>query len=163
MGVVLTFGAQMPYYIKGGQMAGQFAKPRYDPFETKDRVKLPSYQGDNIISAAFDEKSHRPDPQRLLTAYAQSASTLNLIRAFGIGGYATIQRVTKWNLDFVENNEVDEALGFMEEAGFTMDHPIMTTTEFYMFHECIHLPYEQALTREDSTRDGGLFYDCFDH
>ncbi|XP_026432597.1 phospho-2-dehydro-3-deoxyheptonate aldolase 2, chloroplastic-like [Papaver somniferum] len=173
MGVVLTFGAQMPI-IKVGRMAGQFAKPRSDPFETKDGVTLPSYQGDNINSDAFDEKSRRPDPQRLLTAYAQSASTLNLLRAFAVGGYAAIQRVTKWNLDFVENSEqgdkykelaqrVDEALGFMAAAGLTVDHPIMTTTEFYTSHECLHLPYEQSLTREDSTMDGGLFYDCSAH
>ncbi|KAI3976351.1 hypothetical protein MKX01_001849, partial [Papaver californicum] len=153
MGVVLTFGAQMPI-IKWGETT--------------------SYQGDNINSDAFDEKSRRPDPQRLLTAYAQSASTLNLLRAFAVGGYAAIQRVTKWNLDFVENSEqgdkykelaqrVDEALGFMAAAGLTVDHPIMTTTEFYTSHECLHLPYEQSLTREDSTMDGGLYYDCSAH
>ncbi|OVA06876.1 DAHP synthetase [Macleaya cordata] len=172
MGVVLTFGAQMPI-IKVGRMAGQFAKPRSDPFEIKDGVKLPSYQGDNINSDNFDEKSRTPDPQRLLGAYAQSASTLNLLRAFAVGGYAAIQRVTKWNLDFVEHSEqgdrykelaqrVDEALGFMAAAGLTLDHPIMTTTEFYTSHECLHLPYEQALTREDSTMTG-LYYDCSAH
>ncbi|KAI3938798.1 hypothetical protein MKW92_046439 [Papaver armeniacum] len=161
MGVVLTFGAQMPI-IKVGRMAGQFAKPRSDPFETKDGVTLPSYQGDNINSDAFDEKS-------MQTRIPEAFNKL-----FAVGGYAAIQRVTKWNLDFVENSEqgdkykelaqrVDEALGFMAAAGLTVDHPIMTTTEFYTSHECLHLPYEQSLTREDSTMDGGLFYDCSAH
>ncbi|XP_057976378.1 phospho-2-dehydro-3-deoxyheptonate aldolase 2, chloroplastic-like [Malania oleifera] len=171
MGIVLTFGAQMPI-VKVGRMAGQFAKPRSDPFETKDGVKLPSYRGDNINGDAFDEKSRTPDPQRLIRAYLQSVGTLNLLRAFATGGYAAMQRVSKWNLDFVEHSEqgdrymelaqrVDEALGFMAAAGLTVDHPIMNTVEFWTSHECLHLPYEQALTREDSTT--GLYYDCSAH
>lgn len=86
-------------------MAGQFAKPRSDPFEEKDGVKLPSYRGDNINGDAFDEKSRIPDPQRLIRAYCQSAATLNLLRAFATGGYAAMQRVTQWNLDFAEHSE----------------------------------------------------------
>ncbi|KAG6492971.1 phospho-2-dehydro-3-deoxyheptonate aldolase 1, chloroplastic-like [Zingiber officinale] len=171
MAVVLAFGGQMPI-IKVGRLAGQFSKPRSEPFETKDGVKLQSYQGDNINSDSFNEKARAPDPQRLLQAYSQSAGTLNLIRAFAHGGYASIQRVTQWNLDFVQHSEqgdrymelaqrVDDAIGFMVAAGLTADHPIMTTTEFWTSHECLHLPYEQALTREDST--SGHYYDCSAH
>jgi 3-deoxy-7-phosphoheptulonate synthase len=58
-------------------------------------------------------------------------------------------------------HRVDEALGFMAACGLTLDHPIMTQTEFWTSHECLLLPYEQALTREDST--SGLFYDCSAH
>ncbi|KAG8047826.1 hypothetical protein GUJ93_ZPchr0008g13986 [Zizania palustris] len=171
MSVVLMFGGQMPV-IKVGRMAGQFAKPRSDGFEERDGVKLPSYRGDNINGDAFNEKSRSPDPHRMIRAYSQSAATLNLLRAFATGGYAAMQRVTQWNLDFTEHSEqgdrymelahrVDEALGFMAAAGLTMDHPIMTTTEFWTSHECLLLPYEQALTREDSTT--GLYYDCSAH
>ncbi|KAK9949540.1 hypothetical protein M0R45_005058 [Rubus argutus] len=171
MGVVLMFGGQMNV-VKVGRMAGQFAKPRSTPFEEKDGVKLPSYRGDNINGEGFDEKSRVPDPQRLIRAYCQSAATLNLLRSFATGGYAAMQRVTQWNLDFAEHSEqgdryeelahrVDEALGFMSAAGLTVDHPIMRTTDFWTSHECLHLPYEQALTREDST--SGLFYDCSAH
>ncbi|KAM3283122.1 phospho-2-dehydro-3-deoxyheptonate aldolase 2, chloroplastic [Capsicum chacoense] len=171
MSVVLMFGGQVPV-IKVGRMAGQFAKPRSDPFEEINGVKLPSYKGDNINGDTFDEKSRIPDPHRLIRAYMQSAATLNLLRAFATGGYAAMQRVTEWNLDFVENSEqgdryqelahrVDEALGFMAAAGLTIDHPIMSTTDFWTSHECLLLPYEQALTREDST--SGLFYDCSAH
>ncbi|XP_058214116.1 phospho-2-dehydro-3-deoxyheptonate aldolase 2, chloroplastic-like isoform X2 [Rhododendron vialii] len=171
MGVVLMFGGQMPI-IKVGRMAGQFAKPRSDPFEEKDGVKLPSYRGDNVNGDTFDEKSRTPDPNRMIRAYTQSVSTLNLLRAFATGGYAAMQRVNQWNLDFTEHSEqgdryrelarrVDDALGFMAAAGLTAGHPIMKTTEFWTSHECLLLPYEQALTREDST--SGLYYDCSAH
>ncbi|KAK4274124.1 hypothetical protein QN277_017403 [Acacia crassicarpa] len=171
MSVVMMFGGQMPV-IKVGRMAGQFAKPRSEPFEEKDGVKLPSYRGDNINGDSFDEKSRIPDPQRMIRAYCQSAATLNLLRAFATGGYAAMQRVTQWNLDFTEQSEqgdryrelalrVDEALGFMAAAGLTVDHPIMKTTEFWTSHECLLLPYEQSLTRLDST--SGLYYDCSAH
>ncbi|KAG2676498.1 hypothetical protein I3760_12G055100 [Carya illinoinensis] len=104
MGIVLTYGAQIPV-IKVGRMAGQFAKPRSEPFEIKDGVKLPSYRGDNINGDAFDEKSRTPDPQRLIRAYLQSVGTLNLLRSFATGGYAAMQRVSQWNLDFVIHSE----------------------------------------------------------
>ncbi|KAK6130730.1 hypothetical protein DH2020_035518 [Rehmannia glutinosa] len=134
--------------------------------------QVPVVKGDNINGDAFDEKSRIPDPQRLIRAYCQSAATLNLLRAFATGGYAAMQRVTQWNLDFTENSEqgdkyrelahrVDEALGFMQAAGLTMDHPVMKTTEFWTSHECLLLPYEQSLTRLDST--SGLYYDCSAH
>ncbi|KAG6474721.1 hypothetical protein ZIOFF_068659 [Zingiber officinale] len=167
MAVVLMFGGQMPV-IRVGRMAEQFAKPRSDPFEEKNGVKLPSYRGDIINDASFDEKSRIPYPQRMIRAYCQSAATLNLLREFAAGGYAAMQRVTQWNLDFTQHSgqgdkhqelahRVDEALGFMAAAGLT----ILTTTEFWTSHECLLLPYEQALTREYST--SGLFYDCSAH
>ncbi|KAG8369198.1 hypothetical protein BUALT_Bualt15G0126200 [Buddleja alternifolia] len=164
MGAVLMFGGQVPVI--------KFAKPRSDPFEEKDGVKLPSYRGDNVNGDTFDEKSRIPDPQRMIRAYCQSAATLNLLRAFATGGYAAMQRVTHWNLDFTQHSEqgdryrelanrVDEALGFMQAAGLTMDHPVMKTTDFWTSHECLLLPYEQSLTRLDST--SGLYYDCSAH
>ncbi|KAK4845322.1 hypothetical protein QYF36_003576 [Acer negundo] len=171
MSVVLMFGGQMPV-IKVGRMAGQFAKPRSDTFEEKNGIKLPSYRGDNVNGDAFDEKSRIPDPQRMVRAYCQAVATLNLLRAFATGGYAAMQRVNQWNLDFTDHSEqgdryrelahrVDEALGFMAAAGLTSNHPVMTTTEFWTSHECLLLPFEQALTREDST--SGLYYDCSAH
>lgn len=171
MGAVLMFGGQMPV-IKVGRMAGQFAKPRSEDFEVKDGVKLPSYRGDNINGDEFNEKSRIPNPDRMLRAYSQAAATLNLLRSFATGGYAAMQRVTHWNLDFTSHSEqgsryrelanrVDEALGFMSAVGLTADHPLMTSTDFWTSHECLLLPFEQALTRLDSTT--GLWYDCSAH
>lgn len=171
MGVVLMFGGQMPV-VKVGRMAGQFAKPRSDDVEVKNGVSLPSYRGDNVNGDAFTESARIPDPHRMVKAYSQAAATLNLLRSFATGGYAAMQRVTQWNLDFTSNSEqgsrylelanrVDETLGFMAACGLTVDHPIMTSTEFWTSHECLLLPYEQALTRLDST--SGLWYDCSAH
>ncbi|KAJ9560500.1 hypothetical protein OSB04_005660 [Centaurea solstitialis] len=167
MGVVLMFGSQMPV-IKVGRMAGQFAKPRSYFVEEKDGVKLPRYRGDSVNGDAFDLKSRTPDPQRLLRAYSQSAATLNLLRAFASGGYAAMQRVSQWNLDFMENSkqgdryrelaiQVDEALGrWSYSRSSHCDH-----YRFLDIPECLHLPFEQTLTRKDST--SGLYYDCSAH
>ena len=100
MAVVLTFGASCPV-VKVGRMAGQFAKPRSAPTETVDGVELPSYRGDIINAMGFDAASREPDPQRMLQAYTQSSATLNLLRAFAMGGFADLHQVHRWNLDFV--------------------------------------------------------------
>ncbi|GLJ14364.1 hypothetical protein SUGI_0232090 [Cryptomeria japonica] len=171
MSVVLMFGGQMPV-IKVGRMAGQFAKPRSEDFEVVNGIKVPSYRGDIVNGDGSDLESRQPDPERMVRAYCQAAATLNLLRAFATGGYAAMQRVTQWNLDFTSHSEqgeryielahrVDEALGFMSSCGLTVDHPIMNTTEFWTSHECLLLPFEQSMTREDST--SGLWYDCSAH
>ena len=95
-----------------GRMAGQFAKPRSDSFEEKNGVKLPSYRGDNVNGDAFDAASRIPDPQRMVRAYCQSVATLNLLRAFATGGYAAMQRVNQWNLDFMEQSEQGDRYHF---------------------------------------------------
>ncbi|KAH7447570.1 hypothetical protein KP509_01G112200 [Ceratopteris richardii] len=171
MSVVLMYGGQVPV-IKVGRMAGQFAKPRTDDVEVKDGITLPAYRGDNINGDAFTSCARIPDPARMVQAYNQSAATLNLLRAFVTGGYASMQRVSQWKLDFTSNtdqggrylelaNRIDDALGFMGACGLTSDHPIMVSTEFWTSHECLLLPYEQALTRMDSTTS--LWYDCSAH
>ncbi|XP_024381419.1 phospho-2-dehydro-3-deoxyheptonate aldolase 2, chloroplastic [Physcomitrium patens] len=171
MGAVLMFGGQMPV-VKVGRMAGQFAKPRSADTEMVNGVELPSYRGDNINGDQPNLEARIPDPERMVRAYSQAAATLNLLRAFATGGFAAIQRTAQWNLDFAANSEqgdkyrelahrIDEALGFMSACGLTLDHPIMTSTQFWTSHECLLLPYEQALTREDST--SGLWYVCSAH
>jgi 3-deoxy-7-phosphoheptulonate synthase len=86
-------------------MASQFAKPRSEPLEERDDVKLPSYRGDNVNGDDFTEKSRVPDPQRMIRAYSQSVATLNLLRVLATGAYAAMQRVTQWNLDFMDPSE----------------------------------------------------------
>ena len=172
MAVALTFGAAMPV-VKVGRIAGQFAKPRSAPTETIDGVTLPSYRGDNINGMEFEAAARAPDPQRLLRAYGQAASTLNLIRAFATGGYADLHNVHKWNLEFVSNNpqedryrtladKISEAITFMEACGVT-GHDVRAIREvkFYTSHEALLLGYEQALTRVDSTT--GKWYDTSAH
>src|ERR1700716_2948930 len=85
MAVVLTFAGGVPV-VKVGRIAGQFAKPRSDEFETQNGVTLPSYRGDTINASPFTAEARTPDPSRLMEGYAQSAATLNLLRAFAQGG-----------------------------------------------------------------------------
>ncbi|WP_420477423.1 3-deoxy-7-phosphoheptulonate synthase, partial [Noviherbaspirillum sp. ST9] len=103
MAVVLTFAGGRPV-VKVGRIAGQFAKPRSEPTETIDGVTLPPYRGDIINGQEFDALSRAPDPERLMKAYAQSAATLNLLRAFAGGGYANLYNIHRWTLGFVEGS-----------------------------------------------------------
>jgi len=172
MAVVLTFGAKMPV-IKVGRMAGQFAKPRSSNVEVQGDVTLPAYRGDMVNGMAFEKESRAPDPDRLTQAYAQSAATLNLLRAFAQGGYADLQEVHRWNLGFVADsaqgeryedlaNRLTDALDFMAACGLTSETtPQIRETEFYTSHEALIIGYEQALTRIDST--SGDWYDCSAH
>ncbi len=84
------------------RMAGQFAKPRSEDTETVNGVTLPSYRGDIVNGHEFTREARQHDPLRMLTAYHQSAQTLNIIRAFASGGFAALTRLHMWNLDFVK-------------------------------------------------------------
>ena len=162
MAVVLTFGAVLPV-VKVGRLAGQFAKPRTDPTESRDGVALPAYRGDIVNGIAFDAAARTPDPARMLRAYSQSAATLNLLRAFAVGGYADLHRVHRWNLGYVARSPVGErfrdiadrtteALAFMKACGLDGSSvAALREVDFYTSHEALLLPYEQALTRVDST------------
>ena len=159
--LILTVSSHLPI-VKIGRVAGQFSKPRSSSTEVVNGKELPSYLGDNINGMKFDEQSRRPDPARLLKSYSQSASTLNLLRAFSQGGFADLSKVHLWNMDFVNKsadkkfkeiqNKVMEALNFMNACGITIEqNRRLRTVNFYTSHEALHLPYEEAMTRVDST------------
>jgi len=172
MAVVLTFGAAIPV-VKVGRMAGQFAKPRSADMEEIDGVELPSYRGDIVNGFDFTAESRVPDPERMMQAYTQAAATLNLLRAFAQGGYADLHKVHQWTLGFVERspsgsqfqelaNRLDETLAFMAACGITAETtPQIRETDFFTSHEALLLPFEQALTRVDSTT--GDWYDVSAH
>lgn len=168
MAVVLTYGASMPV-IKMGRMAGQFAKPRSSDFETRDGVTLPAYRGDAVNAYDFSAESRAANPKRLLQAYNTSASTLNLIRAFTMGGFADLRSVHEWNKGFIDNpansryevmaRDIDKAIRFMAACG--ADFSELKTTEFYTSHEGLLFDYERPLTRIDSRT--GTPYDTSAH
>ncbi len=172
MAVVLTFAAGVPV-VKVGRIAGQYAKPRSDDFETQNGVTLPSYRGDNINGSEFTPEARTPDPLRLIQANAHSAATLNLLRAFASGGYADLHNVHRWMLGFIADSpageqykglagRISETLEFMSACGINSDSvPQLRTTDFYTSHEALLLPYEQAMTRIDST--SGDWYDTSAH
>jgi 3-deoxy-7-phosphoheptulonate synthase len=172
MAVVLTFAGGRPV-VKVGRIAGQFAKPRSEPTETIDGVTLPSYRGDIINGQDFDPASRVPDPERLIKAYAQSAATLNLLRAFAGGGYANLYNIHRWTLGFVEGSpqgaryreladKISETLSFMSAIGLTPErNPELHRVEFFTSHEALLLGVEEAMTRVDST--SGDWYDTSAH
>ncbi len=172
MAVVLTFAASKPV-VKVGRLAGQFGKPRSSAIETIDGVTLPSYRGDNINGMAFTSEARIPNPERLIQSYSQSASTLNLVRAFSQGGYADLANVHSWMLGFVDRSplgaqyrqmadKITDALDFMKACGVTSQSvPQMAQVEVYTSHEALLLGYEEAMTRVDST--SGDWYDTSAH
>jgi len=172
MAVVLTFGGSVPV-VKMGRMAGQFAKPRSSDTETQEGESLPSYRGDIVNGPEFTKAARAPDPARMELGYFQSAGTLNLLRAFANGGYADLHEVHRWNLDFAARSplaaryqdlasRIDETLAFMQACGMTsLNTAQVRETDFYTSHEALLLPYEQALTRVDSTT--GDTYACSAH
>ena len=172
MAIILTSGTNLPI-VKVGRMAGQFAKPRSSPTEQNNGQELESYKGDIINGIEFDETVRKPDPDRMLKAYSQAASTLNLLRAFADGGYADLRFVNSWNMGFLKSgseyeryrklaNKIQESLNFMDALGVTTDNtPQLRKTDYYTCHEALLLPYEEALTRIDST--SGDIYDTSAH
>lgn len=172
MAAVLTFASKMPI-VKVGRMAGQFAKPRSAPTETQGEETLPSYLGDIINGIEFAEDARRNDPERMLRAYSQAAATLNLLRALAGGGYANLRQVHQWTLEFMGRSpwadkyrdiadRIGEALDFMEACGIDPENTAqLKTSTLYTSHEALLLPYEQALTREDSLT--GDWYDTSAH
>ena len=158
MAAVLQYYSSLPV-IKVGRMAGQFAKPRSNDFETRGEVTLPAYRGDAVNDLEFTLESRTPDPRRLLKVYHTSAATLNLVRAFTQGGFADLRQVHEWNKGFIRDssvgmryeemaNEIGRALAFMRSAG--VDPGAFKTVEFFASHEALIMEYEKALTRIDS-------------
>lgn len=168
MAVVLTYGASMPV-VKMGRMAGQFAKPRSSDTEVREGLTLPAYRGDAVNGYDFTPESREPDPRRLLQAYNTSSSTLNLIRAFTMGGFADLRSVHEWNKGFIDNpansryetmaKDIDRAIKFMAACGANFNE--LRTTEFYTSHEGLLFDYERPMTRIDSRT--GTPYDTSAH
>ncbi len=171
MAVVLTYAGGKPV-VKVGRIAGQYAKPRSSDTEMVNGEEIPSYRGDMANSIEPTLEARIPDPNRLLQGYNMSAATLNLLRAFTKGGFGALHRVQAWNQEFVKQSpmgrsyerlakQISQALNFMKTIGIDTDTPQLRQAEFYTSHEALFLGYEEALTREDSTRGG--WYDCSGH
>ncbi len=174
MAAVLTYSAGLPV-VKIGRIAGQFAKPRSANTEAIDGVELPSFRGHIVNDDAFEADARRPDPERMIQAYQQSAQTLNLLRAFTKGGYADLTRVHAWNQEFVRSSPegqryatiaagIESALRFMSACGVDLsEHAPIHQVDLYTSHEALLLGYEESLTRQDTTTESGDWYDCSAH
>jgi 3-deoxy-7-phosphoheptulonate synthase len=153
MAVVLTYGASLPV-VKVARVAGQYTKPRSAPI---DALGLPAYRGDMINSLEATGEARVPDPQRMIRAYANSAATMNMLRAYLHGGLADLHGLHDWNKDFVRTSpageryeaiarEIDRALEFIRACGMT-DDDALRTVNLYCSHEALALEYDRALTR----------------
>ncbi|HEX6074409.1 MAG TPA: 3-deoxy-7-phosphoheptulonate synthase class II [Micromonosporaceae bacterium] len=161
MSVVLTYGASLPV-VKVSRVAGQYTKPRTNEL---DALGLPVYRGDMINSLEPTPEARIPDPQRMIRAYANSSSAMNMLRAYLSGGMADLRAVHVWNKDFVRESpageryeaiarEIDRALGFMAACG--VDDDALHGVTVYCSHEALALEYDRALTRVVGNRAYGL-------
>lgn len=157
MAVVLTYGTQMPV-VKLGRFAGQYAKPRS---ADTDDAGLPSYRGDMVNALEPTPEARRPDPGRMIRAYANAAAAMNLARAITGGGLADLHRLHEWNKDFVRRSsageryeqiatEIDRSLSFMSACG--VDDSSLRTVDLFASHEMLVLDYERSLLREANGR-----------
>ena len=172
MAIILTYSVGVPI-VKVGRMAGQFAKPRSSDFETVNGIEIPSFRGHIVNDAIASDAARIPNPERLEQAYHQSASTLNLLRAFTKGGFADLSHVHSWTQEFVASSpegqryeklaaEIDRALSFMRACGIeTEANSNLSEVDVYTSHEALIVGYEEALTRRDSIT--GDWYDCSAH
>jgi 3-deoxy-7-phosphoheptulonate synthase len=163
MSLVLVHAIQKPV-IRVGRIAGQYAKPRSEDFETRDGVRLATFRGDLVNSPGFSEAERNPDPRLLLRAYERSALTLNFIRALVKGGFADLHHPENWDLDFAAHSPlaeefhgiartVGESLRFMENIAGTRGAGL-EGVDFFTSHEALHLHYEEAQTRPVPRRPG---------
>jgi len=178
MSLVLAQGMKKPI-VRIGRFAGQYAKPRSSPTETKSmpdgtKKTLASYYGDLVNGYEFTEEARVPDPYRLVRAFKHSAITLNFIRALIDGGFADLHHPEYWDLGFLERDglvpelreayrrttqQISNAVEFMEAVG---EAPIdrISRPEFYTSHEGLSLEYESALTRQVPRRQGFYNLSC---
>ncbi len=174
MSLVMIHEGKRPV-VRVGRFAGQYAKPRSKPVESRDGVVRPSYFGDMINRADFTESGRRPDPENMLVAYSHAAMTLNFIRSLSAGGFADVHHPEYWELSFFRRANVPdslreeyerttrqlaEALRFME-ALHESSVEELTRVDFYTSHEGLSLPYESAQTRQVPRREG--WYDLTTH
>ncbi|MFO1242598.1 MAG: 3-deoxy-7-phosphoheptulonate synthase class II [Rickettsiales bacterium] len=172
MTMALMYGAGVPV-VKVGRIAGQFSKPRSDNMEKLDGRELPSYRGDMINAMEFEEAGRAPDPERLMQAYLQSGTTLNFLRSLFGGGYASLDHISGWNMDFVASSpqgkrfgtlveHINEALRFIHACGLSPNTvEELNEATFYTSHEGLLLGFEEALTRRDE--EDGKYYATSGH
>lgn len=172
MAVIISYAGGKPV-VKVGRIAGQYAKPRSADTEIVNGVEMPSYRGDMVNTITPTLEGRRPNPKRMLDGYFRACSTMNIVRAFTRGGFASLDRVHAWNNEFVKNSpqgrsydklakHIDDAIKFMKLIGLDTEIPQIKQASFFTSHEALLLGYEEALTREDST-DPGNWYDCSGH
>ena len=172
MTVALMYGAGCPV-VKVGRIAGQFAKPRSSGSETIGGVELPAYRGDMVNGMDFESEGRQPDPERLMRVYYQSTATLNFLRSLARGGFASLDQISAWNMDFVEASSqgkrfhilverINECVRFIQACGLDLEKiEELSEASFFTSHESLLLGYEASLTRFNEADE--KWYDCSAH
>jgi len=174
MSLVMVHGAKRPV-VRVGRFAGQYAKPRSSPTETRDGRTLPSYFGDLVNAVDFQPGAREPDPHLMVRGYQHAAMTLNFIRALVEGGFADLHHPEYWDLDWASAEtlppdqraeyarmieHLQDGLHFMEALGERSIEDL-SRVEFFTSHEGLNLLYESSQTRTVPRRDG--HYDLTTH
>jgi 3-deoxy-7-phosphoheptulonate synthase len=171
MSIIIAYAGEKRV-VNIGRLAGQYAKPRSSDEETINNNTIPVYRGDMVNSPEPTVEARIPDPNRILEGYFRATATLNLIRAFTIGGYASINQVEDWHRDFFLNfkenkkylkliEDIQKAVSFLESFGVDSRSPHLNQMSLYTSHEALLLGYEESLTRIDTTT--GDWYDTSAH
>jgi len=167
MSLVLVHSTMKPV-VRIGRMAGQYAKPRSQPWDIRGDQKLPNYFGDLVNRSEYTPESRAFDPNLLLSGYHHAAMTLNFVRSLTESGFADLHHPEQWDLSFFDEADLSDelraeyqtsgedlsrALRFMEALGeLSIDD--LTRVDFYTCHEGLNLHYESAQTHRVPRRDG---------
>ncbi|MCD8378263.1 MAG: 3-deoxy-7-phosphoheptulonate synthase [Candidatus Gastranaerophilales bacterium] len=157
MSMIITYTAKIPV-IKIGRIAGEYSKPRSNEFETVNGIDLPSYRGDSINSYRHDPSKREAQPDRIIRGYFHAAATCNYIRSITRGGFADLRTPSNWNIEFARETvtsgeyrtliaNVINSIEFLE-CFDGVNNEIINCTDFYISHEGLLLPYEEAMTRK---------------
>ncbi|MCB9779218.1 MAG: 3-deoxy-7-phosphoheptulonate synthase [Alphaproteobacteria bacterium] len=173
--ILLTMSAVLMYgggkqVVRVGRIAGQYAKPRSSPTETRDGQTLCSFRGDLINRTEFTPEARRPDPRRLVEGYSRASLTLNFIRSLLSGGFGDIHNTDAWDLSFIEHADqpqeyeriidgIRSAVRFLDASvGRTLGE--LRSPDFFTSHEGLHLEFEQACTELPPLRDRWYDLSC---
>ena len=150
MSLVLADGSGVPV-IRVGRFAGQYAKPRTEPTETRNGQTLPSYRGDLVNRAPFTPADRTPDPALMLRGYELSALTLNFVRALSTSEFSASSHTEYWDLNNVRHLPAVEEYYSITAA---LPENLFSRAEFFSSHEALLLLYEQAQTRRVPHNEG---------
>ncbi|KTW26597.1 uncharacterized protein T551_03514 [Pneumocystis jirovecii RU7] len=155
MSIILILGINIPV-VTIARMAGQYAKPRSKLTEMVDKKEVLSFRGESVNGCSIHER--QPNPERLLTAYFHSSTTLNYIRLLSSnasGLYTLIDSNVSLENNNIEsgsstntqNTQFLNSLNFKKTNG--MDNNLLLQKPYiFTSHEGLLLDYEESMTRK---------------
>ena len=151
MAFTLSYHFEIPVFTIA-RVAGQYAKPRSSPTETREGVTLPAFMGTIVNSPTFEKAKRDPDPTRMMTAYRHASSVQTMIRSMVSSGFVGTDQVASSLKD-----------GYARKAARMLKSRdnLFSDETLYISHEALLLEYEECLTRMD--RNTGEWYNTAAH